>query len=109
MAFIEIDSLPVQERRPGWIGRCFHSPSMTFVHWSFRKGADIHAHSHPQEEVWHVLEGELAVTVAGQTQVARPGVVAVIPPQTPHAVVALSDGRAMVVDYPLRPEMTAQN
>jgi quercetin dioxygenase-like cupin family protein len=36
------------------------------------------------------------------TAVARPGVVAIVPPNTPHSVVALSDGRAIVIDYPLR-------
>jgi quercetin dioxygenase-like cupin family protein len=27
---------------------------------------------------------------------------AIIPPNTPHSVVALTDGKAIVIDYPLR-------
>jgi quercetin dioxygenase-like cupin family protein len=75
---------------------------MTFAHWEFDAGSDIHEHSHPQEEVWEILEGELEVTVGGVTRVARPGVVAIVPPDTPHSVRALTDGRAIVIDYPLR-------
>lgn len=102
MAFIDTGGLAVVERKPGWRGRYFHSPSMTFAHYEFDAGSSIHAHSHPQEEVWHVLEGELDVTIGGETRRAGPGFVAIVPPHTTHAVIAVSDGRATVVDYPLR-------
>jgi quercetin dioxygenase-like cupin family protein len=52
-----------------------------------------------------VLEGELEVTIGGETRVAGPGMVAVVPPHTAHSVVARSDGKAIVTDFPLRPEM----
>src|SRR5947209_2567030 len=71
MAFIDTNSLPVIERLPGWRGRYFHSPSMTFGHYEFARGASIHEHFHAQEEVWEVIEGELEVTIDGATQVAR--------------------------------------
>jgi len=106
MPFLDTNQLPQDERRPGWLGRYFHSPTLTFAYWEFKAGADIHAHSHEQEEVWQVLEGELEVTIAGEaTRVAGPGMVAVIPPHAAHSVVARSDGRAIVTDFPLRPEM----
>jgi len=104
MPFIDTNQLPQHERRPGWLGRYFHSPSMTFAHWAFSAGADIHEHSHAQEEVWEVIEGELAVTIAGETRVAGPGMAAIVPADTLHSVVALTDGRAIVIDYPLRPD-----
>ena len=105
MPFLDANQLPQDERRPGWLGRYFHSSNLTFAHWGFKAGADIHAHSHEQEEVWQVLEGELSVTIGAETQIAGPGMVAVVPPHTAHAVVALTDGRAIVTDFPLRPEM----
>ncbi|HEY2032424.1 MAG TPA: cupin domain-containing protein [Rhizomicrobium sp.] len=104
MPFIDTAELKEIERRPGWHGRFFDSPSMTFGHYVFKKGADIHAHSHEQEEVWNVIEGELQVTIAGKTEVAGPGGVAIVPPNTEHHVLALTDGKAIVVDYPLRTE-----
>ena len=104
MPFVDVSSLRAIERLPGWYGRYFHSPSMTFAHYDFVRGASIHEHFHPQEEVYEVIEGELEITIDGQTQVARTGIVANVPGNTPHAVKALTDGRAIFVDYPLRRE-----
>jgi quercetin dioxygenase-like cupin family protein len=102
VTFIDTAKLPVVERRPGWHGRYFDSRSMTFGHYAFDAGATIHGHSHEQEEVWHVIEGELEVTVAGVTQKVGPGFVAIVPPDTKHEVRAITNGKAIVVDYPLR-------
>jgi quercetin dioxygenase-like cupin family protein len=102
MGFIDTGKLKVIERLPGWKGRYFDSQSMTFGHYMFERGASIHEHAHPNEEVWNVIEGQLEVTVGGETQVAGPGFVAMVPPNTLHSVKALSGGRAIVVDYPLR-------
>ncbi len=102
MTIIDTAKLPVIERQPGWHGRYFDSRNMTFGHYEFDAGATIHGHSHEQEEVWHVIDGELEVTIAGVTQKAGPGFVAIVPPDTAHDVKALTPGRAIVVDYPLR-------
>jgi quercetin dioxygenase-like cupin family protein len=102
MPFVDIGSLDVIERLPGWYGRYFHSPSMTFAHYDFRRGSFIHEHSHPQEEIYEVIEGELEVTIDGVARIARAGLVAIVPANTRHSVKALSDGRAIIVDYPAR-------
>jgi len=104
MPFVNVSSLRVIERLPGWHGRYFHSPSMTFAHYDFVRGSSIHEHFHAQEEVYEVIEGELEITINGVTQVARPGMVAIVPSNTPHSIKALTDGRAIIVDYPLRRE-----
>jgi quercetin dioxygenase-like cupin family protein len=75
---------------------------MTFAHYDFVRGSSIHEHFHPQEEVYEVLEGKLEITIDGVTQIARAGMVAIVPSQVRHAVKALTDGRAIIVDYPLR-------
>ena len=102
MPFIDTSALAVIERLPGWRGRYFHSPSMTFAHYEFDQGSTIHEHHHEQEEVYEVTEGELEVTIDGVAQIARPGIVAIVPPNTRHSVKALTDGSAIIVDYPLR-------
>ena len=105
MPFIDTSALEVIERLPGWQGRYFHSPSMTFAHYDFKGGSFIHEHSHPQEEVYEVIEGELELTIDGVKQVARPGLVGIVPRNVRHSVKALTDGRAIIVDYPLRTEI----
>jgi unsaturated pyranuronate lyase len=103
MPFVDTSSLKIVERLPGWRGRYFHSPNMTFAHYEFVRGASIHEHHHPQEEVYEVIEGELEVTIDGLAQIAKPGVVAIVPGGARHSIKALTDGRAIIVDYPLRP------
>jgi quercetin dioxygenase-like cupin family protein len=104
MPFVDTSILPVIERLPGWRGRYFHSPSMTFAHYDFARGSSIHEHFHPEEEVYEVIEGELEVTIDGVAQVARAGLVAIVPSGVRHSVKALTDGTAIIVDYPLRPD-----
>lgn len=107
MPFVDTDSLPVVERLPGWRGRYFHSANMTFAHYEFTGGASIHEHFHAQEEVYEVIEGELEVTIEGVAEVVRSGVVAIVPANARHSVMALSNGRAIIVDYPARREFGA--
>jgi quercetin dioxygenase-like cupin family protein len=102
MPFIDTSQLPAVERLPGWRGRYFDSPSMTFAHYEFDAGASIHEHFHPQEEVYEVIEGELELTIAGVTRRVVQGLVGIVPPNTPHSVKAVTSGKVIVVDYPLR-------
>ncbi|MDB5441669.1 MAG: hypothetical protein JWP73_45 [Phenylobacterium sp.] len=104
MPFVDTGKIEPFEKLPGWRGRIYHSVGMTFGHWEFDAGAEIHEHDHLQEEVWHVLQGELEITVGGVTQVVRPGIVGVVPPNTPHRVVALTAGVAIAIDNPRRPD-----
>ena len=102
MAFIRPDEMRTREPRPGWHGRFFDSANMSFADYTIEAGSWIHEHHHPNEEVWIVIEGELEVTVGGETRKAVPGCVAIVPPDVPHSVRALTSGRALVADHPLR-------
>ena len=102
MPFLDMRKLPVVEKLPGWHGRLFHSSTMTFGRWDFQAGSSIHEHHHPQEEVWQVLEGELEVTVDGVSAVVGPDMIVIVPANVAHSVRAICDGKAIVVDWPLR-------
>jgi quercetin dioxygenase-like cupin family protein len=102
MDLVDTDKLPVVERLPGWHGRYFDSPSMTFAHYDFEEGATIHEHSHPEEEVYEVIEGELEIIVDGVLERVRPGLVSIVPPNTPHFVRAVTNGKLIVIDCPIR-------
>ena len=102
MPFVDISSLKVKERLPGWRGRYFHSQHMTLAHYDFVQGASIHEHDHPEEEVYEVIEGEVEITIDGVAQIARPGVVAIVPGNVRHSIRALTNGRAIIIDHPVR-------
>jgi quercetin dioxygenase-like cupin family protein len=58
---------------------------MTFGYYDTEQGADLHEHSHPNEETWHVIAGELEVTIGGEVEIVGPGCVAIVPPDTTHS------------------------
>jgi quercetin dioxygenase-like cupin family protein len=77
---------------------------MTFAHYDFTRGSLIHEHFHAEEEVYEVIEGELEVIIDGVAKIARDGIVAIVPANVRHSVKALTDGRAIIVDHPARPQ-----
>ena len=104
MPFLDTNALPVVERLPGWFGRYFHTANLTFAHYNFRRHATIHEHSHPEEEVYEVTDGELELTIEGAAQVVKPGMVGIVPANARHSVKAITDGKVIIVDYPARPD-----
>jgi mannose-6-phosphate isomerase-like protein (cupin superfamily) len=91
---------------PGWHGRFFHSDTMTFSHYDIAAdAAPLHEHHHPQEEVWHVVDGEVLLTIDGVEQAVHAGGVAVVPPDTPHSVRIRGACRVIVADHPVRSEL----
>ncbi len=102
MAMIDVAELRAQEPVPGWNGRFLSSERMTFVYYDISAGGATPVHSHEQEEVWHVLDGELEVVVEGVRSVAHAGCVLVVPADAEHVARAITDCRAIVVDAPRR-------
>ncbi len=96
MPFVDSAALPIKEPLPGWKGRFFDSEQMTFCYYEVEPGAAIHEHAHPNEEVWHVIAGEIEVTIAGVARVATAGSAAIVPPNVPHAVRVLTPARVIV-------------
>jgi quercetin dioxygenase-like cupin family protein len=105
MPFIEPDQLPVREPLPGWSGRFFHSEHMTFVYYEIVPGAGVHLHQHPNEEVWHVIEGQLDMVVGDTERTVRAGEAAVVPADVAHSASARGRCRAIVVDFPRRAQV----
>ena len=99
---IEWDKIETKTVIPGFHGKFAHSANMTFVLWKIDKGAVLPEHSHMHEQVVHVFEGELQVTVAGETTVLSGGSIGIIPSNALHSGKALTDCRVMDAFYPLR-------
>lgn len=75
---------------------------------AFEPGAEVAAHSHPHEQLGHVLEGELELTIAGEAHVLSPGDAYQIPGGTEHA--ARSEQGCLVIDvfHPVREDYRAR-
>lgn len=102
MPHIELNEVDPRELFPGFRGRFVHSATMTFIHWEIAAGAELPEHSHPHEQVAHVVEGNFDITIDGQTHRLRPGSVAVIPSGAIHSGTAVTDCRIIDAFYPIR-------
>jgi len=61
-------------------------------------GFTIPPHAHTQEdEVFHVIEGEVEFTVGGETKVLKTGDVCFAPKEVPHIYTVIGDKKARVV------------
>ena len=100
--FVDLDDLETHEPMPGWRVHFVHSATMSFAHWTIEPGTALPEHSHPHEQVANPIEGEFELTIEGETQVLRPGTVAIIPPNALHSGRALTRCRILDVFYPIR-------
>ncbi len=68
-------------------------------------GCRVTEHSHPNEQITYVIEGDIEVTVGEQTSKLQGGDCFTVPPKMVHAVKAFT--RAVVIDsfYPLRADL----
>lgn len=105
MEFVDVATLPEIEPKPGWHGQFFHSEHMTFAYYTLDAGATLHAHAHSNEEVWHVIDGAVELTLGVERRTLHAGEAAIVPGGTEHAVVARKLSRVIVVDHPARREV----
>jgi len=103
--FIDPNSLAVLQPKPGWRGRFFHSERMTFAYYDIDAGATLPEHSHANEEVWHIIAGQIDVTLDGETRRIGAGHAVVIAGGKSHALAVNEACRAIVVDSPVRREV----
>lgn len=102
MALISINELASKELVPGFAARFIHTEHLTVGYVHISAGSILPQHSHPHEQVTHVLEGQLEITIAGETDIVEPGKVAVIPSGTIHSARALTHCYALDVFSPVR-------
>jgi quercetin dioxygenase-like cupin family protein len=58
----------------------------------------IPTHHHSNEQIGVILEGEMEYTIGKETRVCGKGTAFVIPPNTPHSLVVVSNKPAKLID-----------
>ena len=109
MPFIDLSTINERELIPGYRGKFIHSQHMTVVHWHIRAGFPLPEHSHPNELVVNVIEGQFELTVDGETRILEPGSVAIIPSNAKHSARAVTDCRTIEAFYPIREDYRFDN
>ena len=100
-----LDAIEEQELMPGFHGRFVHSDRMTLAFWQVDPDSPAPEHSHPHEQVFHLLEGTMELTVDGQAETYEPGAVVVIPSNVPHSARSVTGCRVLDVFAPVREDI----
>ncbi len=83
---IEIEALSPQIGRQMIVGS-----NIMVARVLLKKGTRVPLHSHHNEQVTYILEGALHFSIDGQEITVNAGEVLCIPPNMPHAALALED------------------
>jgi len=102
MGPIHLDAIELREPIPGFKGRFIHTSSMTFAFWEIEAGSVLPEHSHPHEQVVHLIEGEMVLTLDGHRNTLASGSLLVIPSNVPHSGRTVSASRVLDVFHPVR-------
>ena len=93
-----------KEIMPGYHGKLVHTQNTSLAFWEVEEGAEVPEHSHMNEQIMHVIEGEFEFTLDGNTQVYHPGDIVVIAPHLKHSGKALTTCKLLDVFSPTREE-----
>ncbi|OGU15402.1 MAG: hypothetical protein A2X61_15935 [Ignavibacteria bacterium GWB2_35_12] len=104
MQFFNLAEIEEKELIPGYHARFINSETMTFAHWRIEQSAEFPEHSHPNEQVINMLEGEFIIRIDNHDYQLQKGNVFIIPAGVPHSGTAITDCKTIDVFYPLRAE-----
>ncbi len=91
-----------KELVPGIFVRMVHMEGTTVMHVRIEKGAVLPEHHHPHEQVTNILDGDLEMTIGGETKLCKKGDIVTIPGNVPHSAVSHSGCYAIDVFQPVR-------
>jgi len=104
MGLVKLDELPELQIAEGILGRAVNAEAVTVLHVKIKAGSLLPEHSHHNEQVVNVIEGELELTVDGTPYSLVPGKVMVLAPNVSHSGRAVTDVRVVDVFHPVREE-----
>ena len=102
MGFLDLNEEEGRELLPGFVGKFVHTSQMTIAHWEIKAGSVLPLHDHVHEQVVNMLEGELEMTIGGETRVMKAGQTFAIASSVPHEGKALTDCSVIDVFTPAR-------
>ncbi|MFM9947531.1 MAG: cupin domain-containing protein [Saprospiraceae bacterium] len=98
----EITQIAAKEIFKGFHARFIHTEQTTLAFVEIEAGAVLPMHSHVHEQITQVWEGQLELTIEGESKVYEKGMVAVIPSHAKHAGVALTTCKVFDIFCPVR-------
>lgn len=105
MYFYDPQTRTPKELAPGILARTFWGQKMLMAVVELEANSVVPRHSHPHEQVGILLEGEMELTIQGETRQLKAGEVYIIPGDVEHSArVGDSPAKAVDVFSPVREE-----
>lgn len=98
----QIKDIKAKELVSGITGYYIHGDSMTFGFVELKAGSSVPMHQHEQEQITYIIEGELDMVIGGKACLLTAGMYYVIPSDTPHSAVAITDCKVIDAFCPVR-------
>ena len=102
MGLVNVPDIPELQVAPGIIARAITTQTVTVLHVKISAEAVLPEHSHHNEQILNVIDGELELEVDGKQYELGPGTSFAIPPNIVHSGRALSDCVVIDVFHPAR-------
>ncbi len=97
-----IKDITPKELVAGIKGYYAHGNQLTFGYVEIKAGSNLPAHHHVHEQITYIIEGQLDMTIGGKPCSLTSGMYHVIPSNTPHSAIAVTDCKAIDVFNPVR-------
>jgi quercetin dioxygenase-like cupin family protein len=100
--YTTLQQIKPREIFPGYMGRFIHTNHQTLAFWEVTAGSAVPEHQHLHEQIVTVREGQFQLTINGESRILDAGMIAVIPGNTKHSGIAVTDCQLLDVFYPVR-------
>ena len=97
-----IKDISPKEVVPGITGYYAHGDKQTFGFVEIKKGSVLPEHHHVHEQITYIIEGQLNMVIGGEPCPLTAGMFHVIPSNTPHSAVAITDCKVIDTFSPAR-------
>jgi|SRR6187402_3896064 len=98
----QIKNIKPKELAPGITGYYAHGDKSTFGYVELKKGSNVPLHHHINEQITFMLEGQLDMMIGGVACSLTTGMYHIIPSNTPHSAIAITDCKVIDVFSPVR-------
>jgi quercetin dioxygenase-like cupin family protein len=109
MGFVELKDLPELEIAKGIKANAVTTDTITVLHVIIEEGALLPEHSHYNEQVVNVIEGELELNVDGKNYNLKPGNVMVLEPNVIHSGRCVKACKVIDVFHPARKDFAGSS
>jgi quercetin dioxygenase-like cupin family protein len=97
-----IKNIKPKELVPGITGYYAHGEKHSFGLVELKKGSSVPMHHHINEQITYILEGQLDMVIGGVACSLTAGMYHIIPSNTPHSAIAITDCKAIDTFAPVR-------